>query len=509
MLPKTRSTLRGVMKRASVAALLLLLAASASAADGLRIVSAGPVGEIASLSEANEIRVVFSEPMVVLGKIPSTVTAPYFHLTPAVKGTFRWSGTTTLIFTPDKPLAYATEYKVVVDKNAKAISGNTLGETYDWTFTTPTIRLLSTGFYRKGGKFDGAVVIGLRFNQPVDVDTIVSHLQLRTSSHPIPAIDLPEEGAKRMAPADVQAFEAKKAKAEAAAASDGEQVFAFVPTTWDVERFAKGNDLVVLETKPGIAPDTWIRVLLDDKLAVQGRADTGRPQEYIVELDPTLFITEINCVAECDPDWRNAITFRSNAGIPFANLRKAVTVTDITDPKNTSEVKPKKVENTYEYPSSNYSFDELGYSLLPARKYAVRIDPSLTAEDGQKLGYAWTAVIENWHRSAFVSFGSGHGVGETSGGTVLPSHARNYKSVTQWLAPLKLEEVMPTMLKLTESSFALAPPNAAPAERKLNTAPDKIQALGLDLAPAIGNDAHGLACAAVKPGEPIAKTRNN
>ena len=89
-----------MIRKAAVCILLMLVAAGARAADKLTIVKAGPVGEIASLAEANEIRVVFSEPMVVLGKIPAVVAAPFFHITPAVKGTFRWSGTTTLIFIP-------------------------------------------------------------------------------------------------------------------------------------------------------------------------------------------------------------------------------------------------------------------------------------------------------------------------------------------------------------------------------------------------------------------------
>src|SRR5688500_18095905 len=127
------------MKRAVVALFLLLLPASVFAAETLRIVSAGPQGEVATLAEANEVRIVFSEPMVVLGRIPANVTAPYFKLAPAVKGTFRWSGTTTLIFTPEKPLPYATEFTVTVDKSAKSVAGNTLDDTYEWTFTTPTI----------------------------------------------------------------------------------------------------------------------------------------------------------------------------------------------------------------------------------------------------------------------------------------------------------------------------------------------------------------------------------
>src|SRR5688500_8947057 len=113
------------MKRIAAALLISFVSLSATAANGLRVVTAGPVGEVATLAEANEVRVVFSEPMVALGKIPEPVVAPFFRIEPAVAGKYRWSGTTTLIFTPDKPLPYATEYTVTVDTSAKAISGKT------------------------------------------------------------------------------------------------------------------------------------------------------------------------------------------------------------------------------------------------------------------------------------------------------------------------------------------------------------------------------------------------
>src|SRR5205814_7492274 len=128
---------------------LFLAAAAAHAADKLTIVKAGPVGEVANLAEANEVRVVFSEPMVVVGKIPKDLTVPWFHIAPAVKGTFRWSGTTTLIFTPEPKLPFATKFDVTIDASAKAVSGKTLGKAYSVSFTTPTIQLLSTDFYRK------------------------------------------------------------------------------------------------------------------------------------------------------------------------------------------------------------------------------------------------------------------------------------------------------------------------------------------------------------------------
>src|SRR4051812_12992533 len=258
------------MKRIGVAILLFVCALSARAADKLTIVKAGPVGEVASLAEANEIRVVFSEPMVVVGKIPKVLDVPWFHVAPAINGTFRWSGTTTLIFTPDPktPLPFATKYDVTVDAEAKAVSGKTLGKVYRFSFTTPTIQLLRTDWYRKGGRWDGSVVIVLWFNQPVDAETLGPHIKVRTVAHEFKAPELPaRDRLEKLEPEQVKAFDAKVAKAQAAAASDGQPVLSFFPADWDKERYKPKPELVVLETKPGVPPDTHLQVFIDDSLA--------------------------------------------------------------------------------------------------------------------------------------------------------------------------------------------------------------------------------------------------
>src|SRR4029079_3834546 len=100
-------------------------------------VSAGPAGEIASVEEANEIRVVFSEPMIALGTVPPRLRPSFFHLPPAVAGTFRWSGTTILIFTPAKRLPLATKYDVRIDAGLAAVSGRRLAAPYTFSFITP------------------------------------------------------------------------------------------------------------------------------------------------------------------------------------------------------------------------------------------------------------------------------------------------------------------------------------------------------------------------------------
>ncbi|MEA2490283.1 MAG: alpha-2-macroglobulin, partial [Acidobacteriota bacterium] len=477
-------------------------------AEDLSVVSAGPVGEVASLAEANEIRVVFTEPMVVLGKIPQPVTAPFFKITPAVKGEFRWSGTTTLIFTPDAktPLPFGTQFTVTIDKSAKSVRGNTLDRPYSWSFTTPTIRLISTDFYRKGGKADGAVVISLRFNQPVTTDVITPNLKITTEPHELEEPFFPPGSGmtrlEKLEPQAIAAYEAKKTKARAAAASSGQPILAFVATDWDKERFPVAKDQIVLETKPGIAPDTWLRVSIPQGLTKTSRAAEG-DQSYTIQLPPTFFVSGLACQSPCDPEMYNGITFRTNAGISYENMRKAITLTDITDPKNEKVVKPKSPVGDFEGTPQGYGLDELGYSMTPAHTYAVRIDPSLKAEDGQVLGYTWMATIENWHNSAWVSFGDGFGVWETDGGSVLPFHARNIKSVQQWLAPMKIEDVLPAMQQFRTTGATVPPPNTKPTKRPLQLLPDKIRYYGFDLAPAIGTDSLGLAWAAVQAGDSI------
>ena len=153
----------------------------------LRVVSAGPTGEIRAGEEANEIRVVFSEPMVALAQVPPRLKPAYFHITPAVAGTFRWSGTTILILTPAKRLPLATKYDVTIDAGAAAVSGRKLAAPYTFSFMTPTASLLQTNWYRPGGRFDAAPIIVLRFNQPVKPDDVLAHLRAAFEKHPLHA----------------------------------------------------------------------------------------------------------------------------------------------------------------------------------------------------------------------------------------------------------------------------------------------------------------------------------
>src|SRR5215831_20380620 len=109
----------------------------------LRVVSAGPTGELQQ-EQDNEVRVVFSEPIVSLAQVSSRTRPAWFSISPLVPGTTRWSGTTVFIFTPAKPFPKATKYDVTIAAGAAAVSGRKLAEPYTFSFITATVKLLQT-----------------------------------------------------------------------------------------------------------------------------------------------------------------------------------------------------------------------------------------------------------------------------------------------------------------------------------------------------------------------------
>jgi hypothetical protein len=474
----------------------------------LRIVNAAPNGEIADRAEANEVRVVFSEPMVELGRIPAPVLVPFFRISPAVAGTFRWSGTTILVFTPDpkRPLPFATRYQVTIDATAQAVSGRRLARPYTFTFTTPTVRLLRTSWYRRGGNIGSPIVVLMRFNQPVRPAEVAAHLGARFEKHPWVAPIIPPEDQARLKTVDPQALDRFNAKVVAtnAVASAETPVQLQLTSDWDKKRYPASQDLVVFESASPIPPGSWTRLTLDAQLpSPAGAATPGKVQQYTVQVEQAFFVTGFECRQACDPEMRNGVELRRPVKIvDFAN---AIKVSDLTTPGREQMVaksKTAKPPRTIERDIATYpTLEDAGFNAQPpANTYAVTIDANLRSVDGQTLGYTWLGVVENWHRSAFTSFGDGHGVWETSGGPVLPFYARNYLNVKQWAQAIAPTALMPTLLRLMPKEFQLAPPGEGQL-RQLPVTVDRIQSHGLDMSAVLQKSGTGLVWAAVEEGK--------
>jgi uncharacterized protein YfaS (alpha-2-macroglobulin family) len=496
-------------RRLLLSAFLLAISATRLLAqNALTVTSAQPNGEISSLTQANEIRIRFSEAMVPLGRIPDQVTAPFFSVRPAIAGSFRWAGPTILVFTPDPAvrLPFATRFDVTIAAGAPAVSGRRLDRPYTFTFTTPTAHLLDVNWYRAGGRYDQKIIIPLRFNQPVRPADVLAHTTARYEPHDWTQPDVSPSELDLMGPVEAAKFNAKVAAVRAITRARAPIPLA-IATTWDRQRFPAAPDLVVLETAvvPGL--DAHVRIAVDNRLpAVQGAATPAQEQNQVVRLERALFVDAFYCRTQCDADAFNSASLRGPVRLDA--LKRATTVRDISG--GSTVVRPLATpHDTFRSRQEDVSWftsEDLGYDRqTPDRVWSYTVDGGLTGIDGQPLGYTWTGVVENWHSRAFVSFGDGHGVWETGGGP-LPFYGRNFVSTRQWLQALTTDQLMPTIRSLQERGFIDAPPGNG-TSRALGVTPDRLQSHGLNLAGALGPSGTGLVWAAIQPGATIQRSR--
>ena len=490
---------------------LLLCAGVADAQTTLDVVSVSPEGELSSLAQANEVRVVFSEPMVALGRISDRVTAPFFRITPAVPGTFRWSGTTVLVFTPDpkRPLAYATDYEVTIGTGATAVSGRRLARAETFTFTTPTAKLLNTNWYRTGGTVNGTPIILLRFNQPMRPADVLASATAALEPHDWSAPVFSPDEETRLKSIDPLALEhfSAKVRATRAIASSAAPVALRLAADWDKKQFPPSPDLVALEVTSKVLPESWVQLTLAENLrAAGGRAVPRVPQEFTIQFERAFFIDDFSCASQCDGDRWNPVTMRSE--VKVTDFASALTVTDITSaPRAVAKRAAPRPAREYDRDAgAALTLEDAGYDAQPPdRKYAVAASEKLQSADGQTLGYTWLGIVDNWHMRAFSSFGDGHGVWEKDGGSLLPFYSRNIQTATQWAAPVSLRNLVPTLVALESNNFTTASGDGV--VRKLAVTPDRIQSHGLDVSKALSANGTGLVWTAIGEGDPIARSR--
>ncbi len=512
-------------------AALGLSASAWGAGRGLQITNAGPVGEAAKLEECKEIRIQFSEPMVELGRIPDRVQAPFVSIVPPMKGTFRWSGTRLLIFTadPSAVLPYCTRYQVTVSTAAVSPSGARLDEPYTFEFVTPTVKLLRADEYRKSGRADSPAVLALRFNQPVSPAAVAAHAALRYGRYEWKPPEMQKDVMGRMAeenPGAFVAFQKKVAQTMSVVNATAPVPFK-VAKDWDTKRFEPGDDLVVLETSAPPPPQARLLLELDGSVpGVQGTATPGEPQTHEFFMEPALFVDGLRCSKQCSVEFYNGIVF--SAPVAYSQVAPRLTVFDVTDaakavPMVLDKGRAAQAGESTEGEESEgedqgrfgtvLSLDTLGLKLQPARTYLFVLKGGLQAKDGQTLGYDWYGQAVYWHKSALTSFGTGHGVWEASGGPQLPFYSRNLKTLSEWLAPVPPDALVPAVLRMDgwvlkgDGSLERAKtnrlPDAAPSSRTLPVQPDVLATYGLNLSKVLNSEGQGLAWAALQGKDPI------
>lgn len=174
------------------------LSDSADASMPLEVVSSTPQGEIDSPDQAQNVAVMFNQPMVELTDETQSASAnSLIQIKPDIKGTTRWIGTRTLIFTPNDSLPFATNFVVSVPKSLKSRSGKSLNEDHTFTFSTPSVKLLEHypyGTYQQLSLNDTLI---LKFNQKVDLN-LASKLKIVDSNGNSVKVSLSQKTAEEL-----------------------------------------------------------------------------------------------------------------------------------------------------------------------------------------------------------------------------------------------------------------------------------------------------------------------
>ena len=504
-----------------VAVLSLAVVSVASQEPRLAVTSAGPRGQLAQLADAADIRIVFSEPMVALGAAPAGRAPAWIHITPAIPGGFYWSGTKTLIFSPDasRPLPYATTFSVRVDATAANLAGHALGKPYLFTFTTPTVRLLASDWYRRDERFDRPAVIVLTFNQPVRTEDVVAHAHVTFEPHEWTAPVLSPKAREHLRltdPAGLGRFDAKVATVRRVT-SAASPVGIRAAESWSLARFPAKPNQVVIETTTVPPPDAWLRITMDADLPSPDGPVRHAAQSTVVELEPTFFVDGMRCMtpfssgsfrwtaaqrarrtpADAPCIWVGSI--KLTQPVATAAYARSLTVVDVTNPAKTSPVTAVRNigADATSRPVTDPTIEDAGFPAVPpVSTWRLRLGPELQATDGQTLDYPWVRVVETVHAEAFL--GLEGTVWEASGGPRLPLFARNVQSIRQRFTPIATSSIVPRLREVEDRTTPL-PARITP--RRLQMAPDAVQAHSLDLDSLLSSGGTGLVWAEMAAAE--------
>lgn len=133
-----------------------------------------PPANSAHVPEDADITLVFDRPVVPLTQVQGAsadnrLAGWPVTVSPTLKGRWRWLGTTTASFIPEKPLTIATKYTVNVPIGITTVSGETTEKDFSWSFETERPAVGAT-FPRAGSADSGpGTEITLTFNHEMDL----------------------------------------------------------------------------------------------------------------------------------------------------------------------------------------------------------------------------------------------------------------------------------------------------------------------------------------------------
>ncbi|MBV8222583.1 MAG: alpha-2-macroglobulin family protein, partial [Candidatus Eremiobacteraeota bacterium] len=184
----------------------LVLAATATAAAGPRVVGAIPLPSVQGLPSPMppawikaitptgdagtlaQIRIDFAKPLIPVEKIDSPDQQrllQHFRVTPSLAGRFRFLTPRMVGFQADHALWGATRVRVTITSGLTDLSGDRLGDDLSWTFQTEPINI----DLPEGGPYDLKPRLFISSNVDLDLQSLRTHFRMvpQSGGTPVPA----------------------------------------------------------------------------------------------------------------------------------------------------------------------------------------------------------------------------------------------------------------------------------------------------------------------------------
>jgi alpha-2-macroglobulin len=150
-------------------------------AGPLKVERHAPEGKV---ELAPYLTMTFTQPMVPVTSVDELKEHPPVQLVPEPAGKWRWLGTRTLMFQPDKRFPMATEYAVTVPAGTKAMNGQTLAAVEKWSFATPPPTMKQG--HPQGGSEPRDPLLFVEFDQAIDAKTMLNSIELSGGRGAVP-----------------------------------------------------------------------------------------------------------------------------------------------------------------------------------------------------------------------------------------------------------------------------------------------------------------------------------
>ena len=163
---------------------------SLSATGEFAVISVTPQGQLSSTVRYPSIQIQFSEPVVPLQKLgePSD-TSDVVTITPAIKGVYRWYGTSLLSFESSEQVIPQKEYSIKVSDKITSVADRKITGNLDFSFYPEELKIVSAvpgyGDLKQGVFIDednvpinAAKDILVTFNFPVNAEVVSKYINI-------------------------------------------------------------------------------------------------------------------------------------------------------------------------------------------------------------------------------------------------------------------------------------------------------------------------------------------